>query len=521
MSLHRVNTYAKRAPDALAVVDPEQRHWSRGELARTANRLSRALRGTGLSSGDVLAIVAPNCFEYLAVYLAGTQIGLYVVPINWHLAPPEIQYILENCDARALFVHARFASTMAQALQPMQSRPRVLIAHGAISGFETLESFTDGVSADPVTDAQEGRPLLYTSATTGRPKGVVLPLADAERVLDESIQGRIELGSLPERHVYLCVSMLYHGAPLDMMVVAAHMGNPVVLLDATCGPELVLQMIEKYSVTQAYMVPTMFSRLLSLDPAVRARYSLPSLRRVVHGGGPCSPEVKRRMIEWLGPILWEVYGATEGAGAAVDSTDWLKFPGTVGRAIRGTKIKILDDDGNEVPPGVIGTIYMTRWMGDRFHYLGDPEKTRACHRGDFFTAGDLGYVNQEGFLFISDRKVDLIICSGTKVYPAEVESILAAHPKVVDCAVFGVPDAFMGEAVMALVQPSPAAAVERGLRLELLRHVAQRLSPAMVPRYLILTETLPREPTGKIQKRRLRDLYWQDGHLTSTSRQSG
>ncbi len=511
MDAHRFNLYAKRNPAAPAVVDPQGRQWSRRELASTANSMSRALRHAGLAPGDVLAIIAPNCFEYLSVYLAATQIGLYVVPVNWHLSAPEIQYILENCQARAIFAHERFASAMTKVLQFLAARPAILVAHGTIPDFQTIERFTAGASTAPLEDPVMGRPLLYTSATTGKPKGVVLPLADAERVLDHSIQKRLEVGSFPEMHVYLCVSMLYHGAPLDVMAIALHLGNTVVLTDAAVAPEQVLQLIEQHQVTQAYMVPTLFGRLLGLEESVRSRYSLASLKRIVHTGAPCPIIVKRRMIGWLGPILSEMYGATEGAGTTVESNDWLQYPGTVGKPIAGTRLRILNEDGEELPPGAIGTIYMTRWMGDRFRYLGDPEKTRASQLGDFFTAGDLGYVNEEGFLFICDRKIDLIIRSGTKIYPAEIENVLTSHPTIADCAVFGVPDEFTGEAAMAVVQLRPAVEADRDLKLQLLRFIAQQLSPTMVPRYLVFTPQLPREATGKLQKRRLRDLYWKDG----------
>jgi long-chain acyl-CoA synthetase len=258
------------------------------------------------------------------------------------------------------------------------------------------------------------------------------------------------------------------------------------------------------------MVPTQFSRLLGLGESTRSGYSISSLQRVIHGGAPCPVEVKRKMIEWLGPILSETYGATEGGGTRVDSKDWLKYPGTVGKPLPGTRLRILSDDGEELPPGSIGTIYMTRSMGDRFHYLGDPEKTRACQRGDFFTAGDVGYVNEEGFLFLSDRKIDMIVRSGSKVYSAQIENVLAAHAKVADCAVFGIPDELTGEAVMAVVEPVASVAPDRALRMELLRFLAQRLSAGMVPRRLVFTSRLPREETGKLQKRRLRELYGKD-----------
>ena len=510
MSQMRFGTHAQQDPGALALVDSQERRWTRGELASATNRMSRALRRAGLSAGDVFAIIAPNCFEYVSAYLAATQIGLYVVPVNWHLASPEIQYILEDCGARALLIHKRFASLTHKALRSMRTVPRILVATGPVEGFETIESFTADVPDAPLEDPEAGRPLSYTSATTGKPKGVVLPLADAERVMNEAIERRLRAGVKPDTDRFLVVSMLYHGAPLDTVAMALHMGNAVVLTE-TPSPEAVLQLIEKYQITQASVVPTLFNRLLALSESVRSRYSLSSLRRVTHLGAPCAVDVKRRMIEWFGPILFELYGATEGTGTAVDAKDWLKYPGTVGKPLPGSQLKILNDEGEELPTGTAGAIYMTRWMGDRFHYLGDPEKTRASHRGEFFTVGDVGYVNEEGFLFICDRKIDMIICSGMKIYSAEVENVLVRHDKVVDCAVFGVPDALMGEAVMAVVQPAPSAIADPRFRAELLRFVGRHLSATKVPRHLVLTPELPREPTGKVQKRRLREIYWNGG----------
>jgi long-chain acyl-CoA synthetase len=515
MSQIRFRVFAEREPEALALVDPQGRTWSREALAAIVSRLARALRRSGLAKGDVLALVAPNGCEYMAGYLAATEIGLYVVPINWHLSRDEILYILEDCRATALLAHERFAAAMQDVVARMKAPPGVRVAFGQIAGFEALEDFTADTSADPLDAPVTGRVLSYTSATTGKPKGVVLALERAGEALDQSIRLRRAVGTEVAEHVQLIASMLYHGAPLETAAVALHMGHVVVLVDAA-HPERVLQLIQEYGVTLLYMVPTMFARLLSLSEATRSRYSLATLRRLVHGGAPCPVEVKRRMIEWLGPILWEAYGATEGAGTIVGSSDWLKHPGTVGRPMPGTTLKILGDDGEELVPGAVGTIYISRYTGDRFHYLGDPEKTRACFRGELFTVGDVGYVDDEGFLFICDRKIDMIICSGMKVYSAEVEGVLALHPGVADCAVFGIPDTLSGEAVVAVVEsvlPEPG----RELDLDMRRFIAARLSAAKVPRRVIFTDKLPRDPSGKLQKRRLRQRYLEEGRAAAES----
>ncbi len=506
VEINRFGHFAQQNPDALAVVDPSGQRWPRGRVAAAANRMSRALRAQGVVSGDVMAIVAPNCAEYLVAYLAATQIGMYVVPVNWHLAQPEIQYILEDSRARVLVAHERFASAINSVLSRMGSKPPIRICFGSIDDFTSLTDFARDHEGAALRDPLQGRVLGYTSATTGKPKGVLLPLADAERMLDLSISTRTAVGMLPEEHVFLCVSMLYHGAPLDAAAVALHMGHSTVLMDRM-SPETVLQLIERYEVTYAYIVPSMFGRLLRLRDSGGAKYSISSLRRVVHVGAPCPVDVKRRMIEWWGPILWEVYGATEGSGTIVGSEEWLSRPGTVGRPIPGSRLMIVDEDGNELPPGEIGTIYMTRFAGDRFEYLGDPEKTRASYRGDFFTVGDMGYVDDEGFLFLCDRKIDMINLSGMKVYPAEIESILITHPHVADCAVFGVPDALTGEAIAAVIQPDIGAPPPSELMSSVTRMLREHLSVMKIPRYIETTADLGRAATGKLNKRRLREHY--------------
>jgi long-chain acyl-CoA synthetase len=511
MKLIRFDHFASQNPDALAVIEASGKRWTRGQLAEAVNKLSRALRTQGVVPGDVLAIIVPNCAEYMIAYLAATQIGMYVVPVNWHLAPPEIQYILEDCRATAVFTHERFGSVMQSMLGGMKFRPRIRISTRAIPEFTSLEEFSDGHDGSSLSDPVRGRALCYTSATTGKPKGVSLSLADAERVFEASINSRVSTGTLPEEHVLLLGSMLYHGAPLEGVAVSLHLGHIVVLTDRI-SPESVLQLIDQYRVTLAYLAPSMFVRLLALDEGVRSRYSTSSLRRVVHTGATCPVEVKRRMIDWWGPILWEPYGAAEGAGTIVGSVDWLKYPGTVGRPMPGTRLKIIGENDEELPPGQVGTIYLTRYSGDRFEYLRDPEKTRATYRGDFFTVGDVGYLNEEGYLFLCDRKIDMINLSGMKVYSAEIESVLILHPHVADCAVFGVPDALTGEAIMAVIQPAATAPALRELKAAVTQFLGEHLSVVKIPRFIELVPELARDATGKLQKRHLRERFRPGAH---------
>lgn len=502
----RFSRYAAQNPDTLAIVDAAGRHWSRGEVAAAVNGLSRALRAKGIVPGDKLAILAPNCAQFVIAYLVAAQIGLHVVPVNWHLSPPEIQYILENCGARVVVAHERFRSAMDAISRRMKPWPDVRIAIGELPEFESLDDFVREQDTTPLTDPIQGRALYYTSATTGKPKGVLLSLDGAHEALNKGIERRIAAGTLPEAHVLLCASLLYHGAPLEAVIFGLHLGHVAILMDVL-DPEAILRLIDRHRVTMAYMVPALFTRLLHLSTTVRSHYSTASLQKVLHTGAMCPVEIKKRMIDWWGPVFVEIYGASEGAGTVVTSAEWLKYPGTVGRPIPGSRVRIVSDDGEDLPAGGVGTIYLTRFSGDRFEYLGDPDKTRACQDGDFFTVGDVGYLNEDGFLFLCDRKIDMINVGGMKVYPAEIESVLAGHPSVADCAVFGVPDEVAGESIVALIQPAEGAPTERECRVAILKCLGEHLSTVKFPRHIEFVAELPRGDTGKLKKRELRDAY--------------
>jgi long-chain acyl-CoA synthetase len=503
---------AEENAHAAAIIDGSGRVWTRGVIAGQVNRLSRALREEGMRAGDVLAIVAPNCAEYMIVFLAATQIGMFVVPVNWHLTPREVRYIVENSAARVLVGHARCGAVLQAVTTLLSDGPPVRISIcGEIPGFTNIAERTMLLSTEAITDPIQGRRLSYTSATSGFPKGVLRSIANADLALDAAIRSRSAAGRPCRGQAQLYASMLYHGAPLEAVSVSMHMGRTVILLDKM-DPEAVLRVIHEHGVGVAYIVPTLFSQLLALNETVRERYSVASLERVIHTGAACPVDVKRRMIEWWGPVLWEAYGATEGSGTIVGSADWLRFPGTVGRAMAGTRLKIIGDDGLELPVGQIGAIYLTHHTGEGFEYLGDPEKTRECHIGDFFTVGDVGYMNADGFLFISDRKSNMINLSGMKVYAAEIENVLMAHPDIIDCAVFGIPDPRSGEAVVALVQPRRHAqeSVEphhTELRRSVIRFLCSHLPAHKLPRRIECVEDIPRDPTGKLQRNALRQRY--------------
>jgi long-chain acyl-CoA synthetase len=492
-------------PGALALIDPNGVNWSRQKLFDLSNRISRALLATGLSNGDTVAILMPNCAEYLAVYLAGIQIGLYVVPINHHLSADEISHILEDSESRAIFTHARIGKSQLENLQRTSGDSKTLVSVGSVSSIRSLDQFIEGFSPAVLTDTATGHVLLYTSATTGRPKGVLLPLSDADAALQRTMQFHRTFSIDPDaHHVHLCASMLYHSGPLEGAIIGLHIGHVVVLVNIA-DPESILKIIETYGVTTGYVVPTTLVRLLKLPTEVREKYSVSTLRRIIHSGAPCPPEVKRQMIDWWGPVLWEGYGATEGAGTVVSSEDWLKYPGTVGKPIPGSQIKILDDAGAELPAGEVGAIYLTRYNGGKFEYKGDQEKTHAAYSGEFFKVGDVGYLNSEGYLFICDREIDMIISGGVNIYSAEIERALVIHPKVTDCAVFGAPDELWGETVHAVVQTAPGVEQGQQLTRELLAFLGQHVSQVKLPRRIEYAEQLPRDPNGKLYKRKLRE----------------
>ena len=376
-------------------------------------------------------------------------------------------------------------------------------------GFEPLGRLGDDGSDARPSPRTHGAPMLYTSGTSGRPKGVRRPLTGADP--DDAaataawffhLFGLAPFGS----HVHLCGSPLYHTAVLNFAAISVQLGHPVVLMDGW-DPEEALRLIERHRVTHTHAVPTQFRRLLALPGAVRARYDTSSLRAVIHSAAPCPQEVKRRMIDWLGPVVVEYYAATEGGGTLITSQEWLRKPGSVGLPWQGSQVRVLDRAHREVPAGQRGLVYL-RMGASSFSYWGDDEKTQAARAGDLFTVGDIGYLDQDGYLFLCDRGSDVIISGGVNIYPAEIESELSCHPAVADAAVFGVPHDDWGEEVKAVVEPVAGAQAGPGLTGELLAFLSGRLAGFKLPRTIDYVAQLPRDPNGKLYKRRLRDPYW-------------
>ncbi len=505
--------WAQRQPDRPAIVSPlGDRTFA--ELNANANRLVRALRARGVRAGDGIALMCANRPQFAETLAASQRAGLRLTTVNWHLTGSEVGYIVDDCDATAFVADARFADAAreAAALAP-RLRARIAVG-GDIDGFERWDDVVGAEAGDDIDDPCLGMTMLYTSGTTGRPKGVhrrtnpaaVLALA------------RIALYD-PERHVHLCTGPLYHAAPLAFSLTAPATGGVTTVLMDAWEPERTLQLIDEHRVTHTHLVPTMFHRLLSLPDDEKARYDASSLFIVIHGAAPCPMHVKRRMIEWWGPVLWEYYAATEGSGTLVGSDEWLTKPGTVGKPNPVDQVKVLDDDGAEVPPGSVGTVFLkaprTSDEG-RFEYYKSPEKTAGSYRGEYFTLGDVGYLDDDGYLFLTDRSAHLIISGGVNIYPAEVEAAIIEHPAVGDVGVIGVPDDDWGEVVVAVVEPQPGVDGTDALAAELIEWCRDRIAHYKCPRRVDFVEALPRHDNGKLYKQVLRQQYRNQAQIGAT-----
>ena len=497
-------------PDTLALVEPDGTEHSYGELAGASNQVVHGLRALGLEKGDVVATLIPNTAAYVEVMTAVQQGGFYIVPINYHLVGPEIAYIVEDSEAKVFITHERFAHEAQRAAKEISLPPEARLALGEVEGFQPYATLKEGQPTTRPDRLSGGGFMNYTSGTTGKPKGVKRPLDDVDpdtMVTNASFLNML-FGVNPfDDNVHLTVAPLYHTAVGQFMQNALHAGHTVVLMDKWT-PEGTLERIEKYKVTTSHMVPTMFSRMLNLDDEVRESYDVSSLRTMIHSAAPCPVKVKHRMLDWWGPVVWEYYAATEGGGTVASPEDWLQKPGTVGKPWPISEVKVLDDDGNELPPGEIGTVWMK--MGDRtFEYKDDPEKTKKSWRDGFFTVGDAGELDEDGWLFLRDRKTDMIISGGVNIYPAEIEAALIEHPKVLDVAVFGIPNEDFGEEVKAAVDLPEGVEGSDELAAEIIAFAKENLAGFKVPRSIDFPADFPRDPNGKVYKRRLRDPYWE------------
>ncbi|MEX2556316.1 MAG: acyl-CoA synthetase [Actinomycetota bacterium] len=501
---------AQADPSRLALVDPEGVEVTAGELLAETNRLVHGLRALGLNKGDTVAILLPNSIAAVEAYLAVMQAGWYLVPINYHLTAPEIAYILEDSEAKAFISEARYADA-AHAAAEEASFPtdaRFAVA-GDIEGFRPYADVKAGRPDAMPEDRATGDIMNYTAGTTGSPKGVRRPGSPFDPDTNAELNGLFLMlfGIQPkDNNTHLVVSPLYHTAVLRFASSSLHMGHNVVLMDKWT-PEGTLERIERYKVTSSHMVPTQFHRLLALPNDAKDTRDLGSLRYMIHSAAPCPIETKRRMLDWWGPVIYEYYAATEGGGTLVTPEEWLKKPGTVGKPWPISQVSVLDDDNKPVPAGTPGTVWMK--MGDyTFEYHKDKAKTDKTWNEGFFTVGDIGYLDEDGYLFLMDRKIDMIISGGVNIYPAEIEGTLHQHPKVGDAAVFGIPHDDWGEEVKAVVEPSAGIEPGPALEQELTAFLSDRLAKYKIPRTIDFIAEIPRDPNGKLYKRKLRDPYW-------------
>ncbi len=507
-------THAARTPDKPAVIVPATgQQVTYRELDENSTRIAHHLRDTlGLVPGDVVAMVTDNDLRAFDVYWAAIRSGMYITAINHHLTAAETNFILDDCGAKALFAGAAVAPAVADSglLEALSAPGRRVAWGGAIPGFADYDEVLEASSAAPLTDQPRGADMLYSSGTTGRPKGIKPPLpvgqVDAIPDMISAVFGPVY--GFGTDTVYLSPAPLYHAAPLRYCAMVNSLGGTTILMDRF-DSETALRLIDEYRVTHSQWVPTMFVRMLKLPAQTRQRYDVSSMQAAVHAAAPCPAEVKRAMIDWWGPVINEYYAATEAAGVClIGSDDSLTHPGSVGKAALGI-VHVCDEDGAEVPVGQVGTVYFERDEMP-FIYHNDPEKTRKAQHPaheNWATTGDLGYLDDEGFLYLTDRSAFMIISGGVNIYPQEAENVLINHPAVYDVAVIGIPDEEMGEQVKACVQLADGYEPSDGLAAELIDFAKSSLAAYKVPRSVDFLDDLPRTPTGKMVKGELRGRY--------------
>ncbi|MFT5200962.1 MAG: long-chain acyl-CoA synthetase [Candidatus Aldehydirespiratoraceae bacterium] len=499
-------------PDRPALVDESgSTTWS--ELKTRVTRLSRAFADRGIGSGDTIVVMMGNRREIYEVLLAAAHTGFTVVPVNWHWVADELAYVIDDSGARALIVDERFVEIAEVALADERSNT---IEFSAVAGPGSLDAYEDLVASgsdEPLEEQLLGGPMFYTSGTTGRPKGVRGMLSGGQGIPSEIfalICSSMD-AYVPASGTTLLAGPAYHSAQWAFSFMPLVNGSTVVMRHKYDAAET-LRLIDEYEVTNVHLVPTQFKRMLDLDEAVRSSFDGSSLTAMWHGAAPCPAPWKRAMIDWIGPVVHEYYGSTEGAFISViHSPDWLEKGGSVGRPLESMEVFVVDDDGNHLEANKTGTLYFKSAMGSDFEYHNDPEKTAEAHlEPGVFTTGDVGHIDDDGYLWLSDRKIDMIISGGVNIYPAEIEAVLADHPAVSDVAVIGVPNEEFGEEVKAIVQLSDGGFDADGVAAALLAACSEKLAGYKRPRSVDFIDEMPRTGTGKILKRELREPYWAD-----------
>jgi long-chain acyl-CoA synthetase len=481
---------ARQRPDAVALrVDDEV--YTYAELDGAARDLAHALHAVGVQRGDRVGVLVPNSAEFFIATHACGRIGAIVVPVNIHFKADEAGWVLTDSGATAVVV----TRDLLPALAHVPDVPRLVVEDGWPSGMPDV---------DPPEVIGDGWPttMAYTSGTTGRPKGVAMGPDDMRRRAAGVSANRDQWGIGPDT-VHLMVGPAYHAGPSYWAQMHLAIGATVVVM-RRWDAESALALIERHGVTTSHMVPANFQRILALPDDVRGRYDISSLRLVVHAAAPCPVPLKRAFMDYVGADkVWEYYGASEGGGTVISSQEWLLKPGSVGKPFPGHEFLVLDDDGNALPPGEVGTLWV-KPAGTTFEYHNDPEKTAAQYRDAFFTVGDAAYLDEDGYLFLTDRKSDMVISGGVNIYPREIEECLLTHPDVVDCAVLGVPDDEWGEVLLAMVQPRPGVTLTDD---DVVIWVRDRMADYKRPRIVEFVAELPRDPNGKVRKPKLREAY--------------
>ncbi|MBB95484.1 MAG: acyl-CoA synthetase [Rhodobacteraceae bacterium] len=501
--------FARTTPDKIAYrMAGSGQTLTFAELDAVSNRGAQAFRKLGLGQGDHVALLFENSLDFVGLTWAAQRSGLFYTAISHHLSADEIAYIVGDCSAKLAIVSVKYAG-LVPALQAACPDVRFFMCGEGAEPARDWKAFEDAQPATPIPDEAAGADLLYSSGTTGRAKGITRSFTP--QPVDTVIPGLMTvlcetMAGMDSDTIYLSPAPLYHAAPLRTSMMAVMLGGTAIIMERF-DTEDMLRLIEAHAVTHTQAVPTMFVRMLKLPDDVRARHDMSGLKVAFHAAAPCPKDVKAAMIDWWGPILIEYYAGSEANGVTVTtSEDWVRYPGTVGKSMIGD-IVVTDDDGNELPVGEIGHVYFD--SGVEFQYRHDPEKTaRAYLRPGCSTIGDVGYVNEEGFLFLTDRASYTIISGGVNIYPQETEDMLIGHPDVHDVAVFGVPCAEMGEQVKAIVQLEPGVDPSEAKAQELIAWCRARLSRIKAPKSVEFREALPRTPTGKLIKRKLKDEYW-------------
>lgn len=479
------------------------------ELEEKSNQGAQLFRSLGLKRGDHIAIMMENNPAYFQICWAAQRSGLYYTAMSYRLQADEVQYIINNCQAK-LFITSKNMETLAISLQSLiPNVKQSFMVDGDCAGFSAWDEAIAEFPTEPIADQSEGSDMLYSSGTTGRPKGIKRPLPDTPWGTPSSVYylaKGLYMGDDEGPYTYLSPAPLYHAAPLRFCMSFFRMGATLVLME-NFDPEQALQLIEKYKVGYSQWVPTMFIRMLKMPENVRSKYDISSLRCAIHAAAPCPVKVKEQMIDWWGPVIYEYYAGTEGNGfTSITSEEWLEHKGSVGKALLG-EIKIVDKEGDELAKGLEGDIYFAG--GSQFTYHDDDEKTaKSRNKHGWTTLGDVGYQDEEGYLYLTDRKAYMIISGGVNIYPQEVEDLLVLHPKVMDAAVFGMPNEDFGEEVKAVVQPIDWKDAGPELEQELMEYCRDAIAHLKCPRSVDFEQELPRHPTGKLLKRLLKDRYW-------------